>query len=466
MSWTIGLYIGESFAEISAKQDDQAGIPFWRWYQPQIPLAKGIQRFVQEHRITEIKEVRIATRLARQIIARRLGQNPAFLVTEGFENWPTMNLPVINDHFSIRPNRTRPPLSSHLIFGLTGRINAQGEEEKPLDPEELEFLVAKLKLNKVSHAVLGLLHATMNPSHEKQVEEFLKEHGLRVYPSYNLPLSQAEKPRWWHSILNAYLEPAFKVLMEQIVSGFGTTLKNESLLQLILGDSAPAHKNWDSPLGSLFGSAFLLNEARRDPSEAVLYMGLEEFFLLPGHCENQLDWMSDFGRVSLQHVETRELLLQPSTVITKSIFGCPTFSREVAGFEPGPMCFGKGVNPLFLDLLFANDRLGDIEVLHHHLNPKMGQRVKETFGAYSREALAGSNYGESDILNWMEETALNLFASEIRSHSRSKKIRTTGPMSSVMVPLLEPLLSECQLSPLFDFNQPLCEQLLNLKESQ
>ncbi|MCB0361724.1 MAG: hypothetical protein KDD35_03335 [Bdellovibrionales bacterium] len=464
MSWTIGLYVGESFAEISAKEEGNPKVPFWRWYLPQISLEKGIQRFLMENSIAEVKDVILATRLARQIIGRRLGQVPALLVTEGFENWPKMNLPVQNEHFSMNPLRSKPPLSNHLIFGISGRINAQGEEEKPIDFEELDFLVAKLQLNKIKHAVLGLLHSTMNPVHEKQVEGYLIEKGIQVYPSYHYSAARVEKPRWWHSVLNAYLEPAFSEIREQIIAGFEGILEYKGDIRLVLGDSPPSVRNWDSPLGSLFGSVYLLNSLRQDPSESMLFLGLEEFFLLPACDEIQTDWISDFGRVYLPHPETQELRIQPSTVIVKSAFGCPTYSREIAGFEPGPMCFGKGVNPLFLDLLFARDRLGNIEIFHHHFNQKMGLRVKETLSAYSRESIQGSQHGDEEILQWMEDTALQLLASEIRAHSGSRTLRTSGPMSSVIVPLLEPLLDDFELSPLSSLNRPLSEHLLRFGE--
>lgn len=466
MSWTVSLYVGESFAEISAKEDRQANSLFWRWYIPQTPLEKGIQRFLQENKIvSSIKEVRISTRLARQIINRRLGQVPALLVTEGFENWPLMNLPVQNEHFSMHPRRSQPPIASHLVFGLTGRMNSQGEEEKPLDMEELEFLVSKLKLNKVNHVVLGLLHSVMNPSHEIQAEAYLKEQGFQVYPSYGLAPALVEKPRWWHTILNAYLEPAFKLLKEQILLGFGDTLIEENCLKLTLGNALPDGENWQKPLGSFFGSAFLLNHVRENPSDAILYLGLEEFLLLPSLGEDHLDWFSSFGRVHLPHPETKELSIQPSTIISKSVFGCPHFSREAAGFEPGPMCFGRGVNPLFLDLLFVNQRLENIEILRHHINPKMDQRVRETLYAYSREAIQGSNYGESEILSWMEETAINLLASEIRSNSRDARIRTAGPMASVILPLLKSNLKEFEFLSLAEFNPPLSEHLLHISSN-
>ncbi|MCB0363849.1 MAG: hypothetical protein H6624_15815 [Bdellovibrionaceae bacterium] len=460
MSWTIGLYVGESFAEIAAKKGEGSTIPSKRWFLPQMSLERGIQNYLVENKLDSVTLVRVATRLGRQMILRRLGQVPAILVTAGFEDWPEMNLPIQDSRFTILPKRAAPPLSSHLVFGLTERINAQGDVEKALVEDDLEFLVSKLQMNKVDHLVLGLMHSTMNPEHERMAETYLRERGFQVFPSYSVSGATAEKPRWWHSVLNAYLEPAFKDVLGRIQKGFSEHQNGDPSIALTTGDSAANTANWERPLGSLFGSAHLLNSRRKDKGEALLYLGLEEFFLLPGQAEDQLDWISDFGRVHLPHPETKELHLQPTTLIAKSSFGCPNLSHEVAGFEPGPMCFGRGVKPLLLDVLYLNSRLSHVEVLGDHVTDKMDGRIKETLSAYAREASSESDFSAEDICHWLEEMALHTLASEIRAHSRSQRVRVAGPLSPVLTPLLTPLLTEIELSPLCVENRPLCEHLL------
>ncbi|MCB0384839.1 MAG: hypothetical protein KDD43_05555 [Bdellovibrionales bacterium] len=460
MSWTIGLYVGESFAEIAAKKGEGIALPSKRWFLPQTSLDKGIQNYLSENSLESIDLVRVATRLGRQMILRRLGQVPAILVTAGFEDWPEMYLPIQDSRFTILPKRAAPPLSSHLVFGLTERINSQGDVEKALNEDDLEFLVSKLQMNKVDHVVLGLLHSTMNPEHERAAETYLRERGFKVFPSYTISGATAEKPRWWHSVLNAYLEPAFKDILTRIQKGFSQLQDQDPTVALTIGDSGPDQAHWEKPLGSLFGSAYLLNSRREDKKEALLYLGIEEFFLLPGNSDEQLDWISDFGRVHLPHPETKELHLQPTTLIAKSSFGCPNLSHEVAGFEPGPMCFGKGVKPLLLDVLYLNGRLNQVEVLGDHLTDKMDGRIKETLSAYAREASTGSDFSGEDICQWLEEMILHTLASEIRANCRSHRVRMAGPLSPVLTPLLAPLLGELELTPLCSENRPLCEHLL------
>ncbi|MCC7406240.1 MAG: hypothetical protein IT288_17740 [Bdellovibrionales bacterium] len=461
MSWTVGLYVGESFAEIAAKQDEGAHLPFQRWFLPHTPLDKGIQKYLTESGIDSVRQLRVATRLGRQMILRRLGQTPALLVTSGFEDWPEMNLPIKDPRFTIVPKRAAPPLANHLIFGLAERINAQGEVEKPLADEELEFLVAKLQMNKVDHVVLGLMHSTMNPEHERKAETYLRERGFKVYPSYAVNGTGSEKPRWWHATLNAYLEPAFKDVLKQISRGLGELGGEEPQVVLFRGDTAPHLDNWQAPLGSLFGAAQVFDQCRSEASDAVLYLGLEEFFLLPANAKSQVDWMSDFGRVYLPHPETRELHIQPTTLIGKSSYGCPNLTFEVGGFEPGPMCFGRGVKPLLFDILYLNDRLQGIEALRNHLTERMAGRIRETLSAYAREASNRSDFLSQDICRWIEETALNSLACEVRAHCQSKRLKLQGPLSPILGPLLAPRLPELEVTAFHAQNPPLAEFLVN-----
>ncbi|MCB0479722.1 MAG: hypothetical protein KDC84_16255, partial [Crocinitomicaceae bacterium] len=295
----IGIYVGESFAEIAAKNNLNGEISFNRWFLPQLSIEKGIEKFLIENNFNEVSEVRWMTRFGRQVIHKGLGHNPALLVTEGFESWPFMNLPIDQIHFSAFPEKQKPPIQSHLIFGISERVNSKGEIDKKLDTEELEFLVSKLQLNKIEHVAIGLLHSNLNPSHEKLIEEYLKERGFKVFPSYKFNTSSSEKPRWWSSVLNAYLEPSFNSLKKSIQNGFESQNIN---CEIKIHHSSDIYNDIDGqPLNSLFGPSELFSSISQDESKAILYFGIEEFLLIPAFNKNQKYWNAPFGRVAINH---------------------------------------------------------------------------------------------------------------------------------------------------------------------
>ena len=438
MTWSIGLNLGDSFAEVAATQDGHTVSQ--RWYLPQCPLPQQLASFLTQNKIDEVVSFRVATKLAGQILNRRLGTPPAFLTTAGFESWLDMTLPVQPSYFSISAKRVRSPLNQDLVFGLSERLSPKGEVVKPLDAAEVEFIASKLKMSEVKHVAVGLLHSNKNPDHEKQVAEILRNEGFIVHTSFDSLVDRDEKARWWAAILDAYVAPAFYDYFSNLRESLSTQMPQ--LPDFIV------HRGYDDTtltadtevLSTLMGQTSCLAKhfqmSSKRKGSTLLYCGLEDFILVDNSGEMSSVWTNALGPIALKGPLHKRMGVQPTQVIGKSFWGSANYKSEESGYEPGPMCFGRGLNPTLIDILNAQSRLPDVEGFTRHIKDGMRGRLIETLFTLSRQANEIESFDQTDMPEWFETCAANKLFFELNSLG-VEDLTVSGPLAPTVFALLK-----------------------------
>jgi hypothetical protein len=386
---TLYINFGESFVEVAIPQ--QETFLFKRYFLPKNPLKKIIQEFPKTDQIV------ICSQLPLTIINRKIGAAPAYLTTQGFENWLDMSTPTKEDFFTINMSKPITPLNSHLVFGINERVLANGEIEKKIDLSELEFLNSKLQLNNIKTIAINFLHSLKNSENEKVATDFFRNHGYTVFSSHenNNPSSLinfSEKRRWWYSILNAYAYPTWFEEMEQLEELFQSqNIEKKIVLKVInnFGEITPWRTS--TPLETAFAKEHLISQFFRKKNvngKHLLgcYMGLEKFQIFNTADSNSHIWKSEYGPVSLNHTSFTNFYIQPTSQVTAGFWNAPTIHQESSGYEPGPMCFGKSVKATFMDALYLENLLDKIDGLAENLVEKTKNRIKDTFFTYSKNS--------------------------------------------------------------------------------
>lgn len=387
MAKTLSLSLGEFFAEASLGEGQE--FQSHRWPLSKNSLEKGLSQFLESTDRAEIAHVQVNLPLLESLLRKRLGNTPAFLTTEGFENWLEMNLPVEPEHFSLHPRRVLSPLDADLTFGISERVNARGEILKKFEPSELEFLGTKLQMNEVKWVALGLLHADKNPMHEKTMAEALQKMGFQVVTSHPFQ-SDSERPRWWAAVLTAYLAP----LIED--------WKNEILRVLNVLEISAAPEFWTSQglkkdwsleesLLLLFGSAAIFKRwGQRQKTHSGLFLDLEGFYFQDFQA-NENVWSSDLGPVAVSAPPRKKLKIQPTSSLLPSWLGGVEVSSQELGFEPGPMSLGRGLNPCFLDCLTLLHPDQPIPGYGEYVQSKSFSRIEESLSTLLRNFSSEEN---------------------------------------------------------------------------
>ena len=161
----------------------------------------------------------------------------------------------------------------HLRLEITERILADGAEETPVDPAEVEHVIRELQRLDVEAIAVCLINSYMNPRHELQVGEI----ATRVAPGLPVSLSTPdfaevnEYERTSSVTLNAALVPVLERYMtrleEQLHTEPGTVHVMQSNGGLMASSTArrvPARMIGSGPAAGVLAAARLANELDLD----------------------------------------------------------------------------------------------------------------------------------------------------------------------------------------------------------
>jgi len=422
---TLALYIGESFAEAHLSRN-QKPVHFYRWYLGKDGLKGGLQKLLQEAEVTEIQKTFVASRFLEKIFSYRLGGSVAILATKGFENRPGIRQPL--------NNKVGPLSSSELLFGIDERCDAQGVIEKEISADEIRDLIQKLKQKQAKRICIHFLNAHKNSANQNKVKEALLAESFEVFiPNFD-EHNLDELGQWRKNILNASLSGTFEEIQEELNEALKAYLPAGQRVQFFSGEGMLFDKENHYRLSSLWGAPNTwTRNLKRAHKFDILYLGLEQFCLLQPE-KTKSSWASPWGRVQVEQVHNRVLSLQPTTSIELSDWGELQFSKNVLGYEPGPMFMGRGQIPTLMDL-WGNDTTG-IKGIDERRSSQGMQKFKNQIWALNKTASRPLD-SEDKVLTNLRELALQKLVLDIGLHAENKNVVCMGALARIFMPELK-----------------------------
>ncbi len=449
----------ESFLEASSLSDTEGRSTSSRYYLPKMPLEKAVQDFWQKAQIKDVSQIVLSLKGTQTVLKKRLGNAPAVIVTEGFEHWVDMNLPTPTQQFTLQPKRAISPLNPDLIFGLHERMDAKGNPIHKLNEKELEFLVSKLKMSQVETVSVCFLHSDKNSSHEVAVKKYFEEQGFQVFCSYETEISGNERERWLGAILNGYLESTVKDQIDQFHSlETMSPLRDKVVISTGQG-LQPLHST--NFFSTLLGDVYLHSQvflSRSSRSESLFHFGLEGCHLLPNPKKLQSLCLTDLGYVSATSPKHKVLSWSFTQPLKTLFWGMGQQVKESIGYEPGPMCFGRGLQPTLLDLFFLEGLLVEIPAVTEFLNKKCHSRIYDALSSMIKDLK--QEFLDKDLLQSTLRLALFELASEVSLISHPV---FSGPLAKAMKLALEKHYGLEGIQLIEDFQFPSLAALKSLK---
>ena len=406
MTFSVGLSIGESFAE--ARIDGDSGfLRATRWHLLRKSAAEGLQELLKSAGVDPASSgrLRYASSSRDKTLSRKQGQTPAVLVTAGFESWIKTQLAAASPVFSLEPRRAWAPIEDDFIFGVSARADVDGTIQTPMSAEDIEFLAAKLELTKTRQIALAFLHSKKNPSLEIEAKQLLEKRGFQVFASHEQPPA-LETERWLGAIEAAYCDPS----QREEAASLGTALP---------GWTIESVRDVGASLKQSFGDG---------GGPIALHLGLEQFNLLE---KTHAGWSE------------RRLPLSATQEIVAGPWPHPELSSEMSGFEPGPMMFGKSQTLTILDVLFVRDRLGQtLEGLTPMVSEKSRPRIWEAILTLGRSAAGGAEVDERLLAEDLETLFIDRLAQSLvpalaaLGERAPARVELTGAFAGVLAPLL------------------------------
>jgi N-methylhydantoinase A len=419
------LHVGLSFANVGLFEKSQL-LSSRRFFLPQEPLKNSLKKFWEEFGTPEM--VTVSSRYLERILDAKLGGSVAQIVTSGFETWPILTQPVQPEKLHLHPVRQEPLASQDLIFGISERISSDGKIISPLVPEELDFILAKLKLMNVKRICINLLFANKNPAHETAVVDFFKQHEFEIFASPRNLNETDEMPAWRKNILNACLSGAFTEHLDEIQKSFGEETKEIRLIDA-LGEQFSDDKNQIS--SSLFGWTAALKHEFKNQCEDLLYLGIENWSLL-SMSEKSNVWQSPWGEIQIPAPANSRLSIQPSLEIVNSMSSGLQISEVELGFEPGPISFGRAQKTMVFDILLEKFNLEIAQKV-----PQGTKRFQDQMTAVIKNSMDLSGMDVPRLVDLLLEQIIFRIGLELQFKSKGRKILITGYFAESLFPLLK-----------------------------
>ena len=360
----------------------------------------------------EIALIIHGTTLATNAIIERKGARTALITTEGFRDVIAMGNESRYDQYDLNIVLPEPLVPRYLRLPVPERLDNTGKILRPLDEAAMHALIPVLRQENVESIAVGLLHAFVNPIHERRIQAILHDAlpGIPVSLSSDVSPEMREWERFSTTVANAYVQPMMASYLRRLeadlhasgttaplflmMSGGGlTTIETACRFPIRLVESGPAG-----------GAIFSAHIARECALESVLSFdmgGTTAKICLIDRFKPQTSRFFEVARVGrfrkgsglplrIPVIEMVEIGAGGGSIAHVDTMGRIAVGPESAGADPGPACYGRGgTHPAVTD---ANLSLGrydperfaggsmklDVAAAHDALLADVGARLSLT----------------------------------------------------------------------------------------
>ncbi|HWQ77107.1 MAG TPA: hydantoinase/oxoprolinase family protein, partial [Syntrophomonas sp.] len=366
MAYVMGIDAGGTFIDyflVDQNGDYTSFKTLTKPLEPDYGIMTGLEQLSAEMKCTlsaMLSNVRLivhGTTVATNAVLTHSGAATALLTTDGLIDLLEMRQGVRDDVYNNHRSAPSPLVDRWLRLPVVERLNYQGEVLTPLDSAQACQQIKKLTNENIESIAIVLAHSYVNPMHECQLQEMIREYMPEVHVSLShqvLPKAHMYR-RVSTTTLDAYVAPVLNKYLQGLLQGLhargfggellimqsnGGTVKPEEVLQL------PAMSILSGPAAG--------------PS-LVKHLGIE----------NQLEdaVVVDMGGTSfdVSLVRNGEPGMSDETVIADHLLGLPVVNIHTigagggslawvdkggllhvgphsAGARPGPACSGLGGN--------------------------------------------------------------------------------------------------------------------------
>jgi len=326
------------------------------------------------------------TTVGTNTLLERKGARTALVTTAGFEDAIEIGRqarPKLYDFFF---DRVEPLVPSDLRFGIEERTSRDGEILTSPSPAALRSLVSEVTAKQPESIAISLLFSFANPKNEQAIAKALTPLRTPLSISHQILPEFREYERSSTVVINAYLQPvmqrylenlktrarhlveerrfsAVKMSSEKRASGSAPRIfvmqSSGGIAALAAAASEPVRTVLSGPAGGVVGAAASARASGFDRIIAFDMGGtstdvslVEGAITTASHAE-----VAGFP-VSVPMLDIHTVGAGGGSLARFDAGGALRVGPESAGADPGPICYGRGVQPTVTD---ANLLLGRLQ---------------------------------------------------------------------------------------------------------
>ena len=368
--YRIGVDIGGTFTDL-VMLDTRDGRLFngkvlTTPHAPEQAVLEGVRSLLSQHGVApaQVRHVIHGTTLVANALIERRGVPTGFLTTQGFRDVQEIGTELRHDTYDLFMRRPDPLVPRRLRLEVTERLLPDGGIRTPLDEAAARVAIRRLRDDGVQAIAVCLLHAFVNPVHERRIAELVAEEapGLAVCVSADLVPEIGEYERGSTTIANAYVLPVFARYLARLDAGLreaGVTgplflmLSDGGTVASEVASRHPIRLVQSGPAGGV-QAARVYGEAAGAPDILCFDMGgttAKAALIDAGQPARSLDFeVSRVDRfrkgsglpLKVPVVEMIEIGAGGGSVARVDALGLVRVGPDSASSDPGPACYGLG----------------------------------------------------------------------------------------------------------------------------
>ncbi|MEJ1976422.1 MAG: hydantoinase/oxoprolinase family protein [Acetobacteraceae bacterium] len=361
MTWRIGVDIGGTFIDFCALDESTQHLHTLKVLTtPDAPgqeVMNGIDLLQERHGMdpADVAAFVHGTTVGINTVIQRKGAEMALLTTAGFEDvieLARLRMPEMHGLFCARPD---PLVPRDRIFGIPGRILADGAEQTPVDIPAVRRAAAAARAAGVQGIVIAFINAYRNPAHEQAAAAAVRAAApdLFVFTATEIWPVIREYERTTTVILNGYVHPrvaGYLTSLERALAQRGVaarpmvTKSNGGIMGTELGKTACVSMLLSGTASGVMGAAFLAQQAGLSHALTLDIGGTSADVALVISGQPQFGTGETIGEFPLfiPSVSVTSIGDGGGSIAWVDGFGVLKVGPESAGSTPGPACYGRG----------------------------------------------------------------------------------------------------------------------------
>jgi N-methylhydantoinase A len=328
------------------------------------------------------------TTVGTNTLLERKGARTALVTTAGFEDAIEIGRqarPKLYDFFF---DRIEPLVPHGLRFGVNERTASDGEILTAPTVEELQSLAQRIAAEKPESIAISLLFSFANPKNELKVAQALQPLAVPLSISHQILPEFREYERTSTVVINAYLQPVMQSYLESLearLRASGARLpkiasrvvpgaesrepkadprifvmqSSGGITALSTAAREPVRTVLSGPAGGVVGAAAA---ARASGFENIIAFDMggtsTDVSLVEGEIATATDAHIAGLPVSVPMLDIHTVGAGGGSLARFDAAGVLRVGPESAGADPGPICYGRGLQPTVTD---ANLILGRLQ---------------------------------------------------------------------------------------------------------
>jgi len=330
---------------------------------PDDPSRAVLAALVELFPDTSAKRITYGTTIATNAMLERRGAKTALLTTEGFEDVLEIGRQSRPDLYALEPEKIEPLVPSRLRLGVRERTLHDGRIELGLTAAETTRVRRRLEQRGVETIAVVLLHAHVNPKHERRLARGLRALRLPVTLSSELSPLPGEYERASTTVANAYVRPVVERHLRSLrrrahTDALHVMQSNGGAIDADVACVEPVRTMLSGPAGGVSAAAACAREAGFS-RVITLDMGGTSTDVALVDVMPQRRTTTDVGGIPIRtpSLEIHTVGAGGGSIAHVDPGGALRVGPQSAGARPGPACYGHGTDPTVTDANLVLGRL-------------------------------------------------------------------------------------------------------------